>query len=127
MEMSEFKGLFDKLIKFENYDHLSERDQYHISLMKKNINKTVNKYVIHQWETWAVEQSNEKNKSLEEPIWNCKEIITELVKMYTTDILPEDVMRYYEAYIYNKVWYRDTWIWARNEYGGLNNHLYSIM
>jgi hypothetical protein len=127
--MWELKGLvlFEKLAELDNYDHLSERDQYEISLMEKNIQQAVYKYVIHQWETWAADRILEGNQELEEPKWNARSITEEVVKQYTNDILPEKVMRYYEAYIYNSSRYRGSWIWARHEFGGLKDDKYYVI
>lgn len=119
--------LFDKLMQLDNYDHLSEVDQYKISLMKKNLEEAIYRYAIHEWKTWAAKMATEKADNLEEPIWNCMKITKEFIELYATEILPEKIIRFYEAYIYNNVSYRNTWKWARKEYGGLNNDLYYIM
>ncbi|MBB5438536.1 hypothetical protein HDC92_002212 [Pedobacter sp. AK017] len=127
--MFQIKGveLFDKLMYYDDYDHLSERDQYMISLMHKKLSDAVYKHSIDLWKTWAAKAADTKDSDLEEPLWNCKEITEKLVRSITTDILSEKVMRFYEAYIYNNHEFRRIWKWARHEYGGLKNDLYCIM
>lgn len=127
--MEEIKeiALFEKLIEFDDYDHLSERDQYGISLLEKHIEEAVYEYVIREWETWAAERILEGNQRLEEPKWNARSIAEKIVKQYSNDILPEKVMRYYEAYIYNCNLNRRSWMWARQEYGGLKDDKYYVI